>query len=565
MKARIAELARQWCKRLTEADKDMDTKPIPQGDCTFNTTDGLWTTVDKLPLDHATRPLKIVLAILMRRERHFWPCPELALCLPYWAADPRVAPGSGGSLTLYPALNFPSSQEARNDAISYFMETDAEYLIMIDNDTAPVHPTKGHIINPIDLASWNLPIVAAPVPTMNDSRLNWHLNGYMRRGEGYRPITIQEHQGTVQVDAVGFGLVCIRRNVLHDLSNFPHTFDTPTSKLRPLSRETGKEKTPWVLRSRDQDGTTTYGEDFLFCHRARELGYFSWFAHPAYICDHYHTVPYGKIPSIELHNNPAPSDEQEKTSTEATEKKPSDEPEVLTRPNPSRTSMKPVGAAADAKTSKKRRVSGANQYPDFMPMGLPERTGWELADDALWWINDTIQRLDTPMHILELGSGISTVAVLRTALDLEFTEDSFIFTSIEHDRQYLNATDKLIKRAFPNNGWKTAFGLLHLWYASLDELSGYYDHTRLFRALQLKPKVDLLIVDGPPGQYKSRHFAVSPDYPIAPALKKGCLILWDDTHRPEEKKVVKELEREGAVKRIADLERSTILEWRLGK
>lgn len=135
-----------------------------------------------------------------------------------------------------------------------------------------------------------------------------------------------------------------------------------------------------------------------------------------------------------------------------------------------------------------------------------------------------------PKCIVELGSGSSTIIIARTLQILD--EKGTTHIAVDHEAKYLGLTRDTAQL----NGVAESVEFLHcpleryesldkLWYGGLTErLAGR--------------KIDLLIIDGPPGplQPMSRY----PALPVLAAhLAEHCTIILDDAIRQEEQEIAK--------------------------
>lgn len=135
-----------------------------------------------------------------------------------------------------------------------------------------------------------------------------------------------------------------------------------------------------------------------------------------------------------------------------------------------------------------------------------------------------------PKCIVELGSGSSTIIIARTLQILG--KDDTVHIAVDHELKYLNLT----RSSAQLNGVAEGVEFFHcplerympldkLWYSGLTEkLAGR--------------KIDLLIIDGPPGplQPMSRY----PALPVLAAhLAEHCTIILDDAIRQEEQEIAK--------------------------
>lgn len=144
-----------------------------------------------------------------------------------------------------------------------------DLLYMIDDDVVPPHKQFAE-----RMAQSRFDIVAAPVPMSKMPDLPVVLNIFNKNDDG-NWITCQnllpEH-GDMAVDAVGTGLIMIRRHVLEH-----------PEMVMPFNQ---------VLT---EEGTIQTGQDINFCIRAKKLG-FTVGVCADLICDHFTNVHLNTIP-----------------------------------------------------------------------------------------------------------------------------------------------------------------------------------------------------------------------------------------------------------------------------
>lgn len=144
--------------------------------------------------------------------------------------------------------------------------------------------------------------------------------------------------------------------------------------------------------------------------------------------------------------------------------------------------------------------------------------GWALGADALLFaIRETAAR--GLLMTVELGPGCSSVVLKRMFPAMEVY-------GVEHDPAFLQQMERFVD-------WHNMSGyqLVHA-----DLVEGWYDKA----ALEILPsQIDLLIIDGPPNGRGDgarhpglRHFCGR--------MKRGGLVLIDDTHRADERKLAME-------------------------
>lgn len=149
----------------------------------------------------------------------------------------------------------------RNKIVKRFLETDCDYLLMIDNDVVPLH-------NPCELVFADKDIVGSPARVRSAGRITvWtayipHSGGY-----GYSAIDLDSFDDMfdiLQVSIVGTGCILIKRKVLEAL------------------------KAPFHSEF-DEDGVQTFGTDFAFCRKATQAG-FKVYTTTHRRCEHFKTV-----------------------------------------------------------------------------------------------------------------------------------------------------------------------------------------------------------------------------------------------------------------------------------
>ena len=164
---------------------------------------------------------------------------------------------------------------------------------------------------------------------------------------------------------------------------------------------------------------------------------------------------------------------------------------------------------------------------------LPPTRGWAASPDLLKKIVEVIL-VEKPDFVIEAGSGVSTIVIGYCLKKLGKGK----VVSLEHNPQYATNTQTLIsahglsERAFILHAPLKEFninGAKWLWY-DMDSLS-------------LDQPIDLLIIDGPPGniQKLSRY----PSLPLlVNHLSDTSKIILDDGRREDEKQIVALWEKE---------------------
>ncbi|MCY3836239.1 MAG: class I SAM-dependent methyltransferase [Anaerolineaceae bacterium] len=162
---------------------------------------------------------------------------------------------------------------------------------------------------------------------------------------------------------------------------------------------------------------------------------------------------------------------------------------------------------------------------------LPRVGGFAAADDFLALIARTVQYLHqhrSPLHILEMGSGISTLVLAQTLCQLNAGR----LLSLEHSERF----------ALRTQGWLTQMNLndhgavLHAPLKPCPTELGapqWYD----LRCLPEGMQFHLLVIDGPPA-WLNRN-ARTPTLPLLAArMAPHAIIVLDDHHRRGERKSV---------------------------
>ena len=146
----------------------------------------------------------------------------------------------------------------RNKIVKRFLQTDNDYLLMIDDDVVP-------LFNPAEFVFADKDVIGFPAKVRQGDRcLNWV--AYVKRPDRheYAPVDFSKVDQSIEllsVDAVGTGAILIHRRVLENM------------------------KAPFHIHF-DEDGILTMGTDFAFCERAKEAG-FNIYTTPRRVCEHF--------------------------------------------------------------------------------------------------------------------------------------------------------------------------------------------------------------------------------------------------------------------------------------
>jgi predicted O-methyltransferase YrrM len=157
----------------------------------------------------------------------------------------------------------------------------------------------------------------------------------------------------------------------------------------------------------------------------------------------------------------------------------------------------------------------------------PQDDGWTLAADALCFLARLVRRLK-PRHILELGGGLSTRALVRFTQPLD---PPCRITSVDHDPEFRfdaeASGDALARGARTRLACQLAPVVARDCGGKL--LPVYLWDTGRFAS---PDPVDLAIVDGPPAALGGREGTL---YQIMDAARPGTVAVFDDAQRKEER------------------------------
>ena len=143
----------------------------------------------------------------------------------------------------------------RHHIVKDFLKGDYDYLFMIDEDNPP-HK------NIFDLLDLDLPVVGGVYPGRDERGIRFHV--YKQEGNVFKQYPVEFREGLKKVDAVGTGLICIKREVLEKIKKpFEDIFN--------------------------EDGTLHYSDDMGFCIKCKEKG-IDVYAHFDYIGSHWKYV-----------------------------------------------------------------------------------------------------------------------------------------------------------------------------------------------------------------------------------------------------------------------------------
>lgn len=159
----------------------------------------------------------------------------------------------------------------------------------------------------------------------------------------------------------------------------------------------------------------------------------------------------------------------------------------------------------------------------------PPPGGSALGANAISYLSREIAAR-SPSVIVELGPGASSILLswMCAGIDLKVT-----LYGLEHHNGYLEWCEELLAYHDVQN-----YELLHAPFEHMALPGGWSGSWYATSAVEkLPPRIDLLIVDGPPNPPGADQRY--PAFPVLQArLAPGALIVVDDTHRPAERKMI---------------------------
>ena len=159
---------------------------------------------------------------------------------------------------------------------------------------------------------------------------------------------------------------------------------------------------------------------------------------------------------------------------------------------------------------------------------LPTIEGWAILPDELKIIADTIYERQ-PELVLELGSGVSTIVSAYCLRNLGKGK----LVSFDHDQEFLLKTRKTLEDHDLHDIAKAIYAPLKQINIKGSKML-WYDTRRLHNI----GKIDVLIIDGPPGDIQ--HYARYPALPLLfDKLSDEAIIILDDGIREDEKEIVR--------------------------
>lgn len=164
-----------------------------------------------------------------------------------------------GTNLYYLYITYPAKKPItnnRNDVVGKFLDTDADFLLMIDGDNVPPQDI-------IKLADYNKPVIGGMCFGYMDNNLIPFCMEKNKEGM-YDIADVYVGEGVKEVDAIGSGVMMIRRDVLEEVPKpFENTYDAFGKKIKGL--------------------------DFHFCEKAKKKGY-KIYCNTDMPCSHWTTI-----------------------------------------------------------------------------------------------------------------------------------------------------------------------------------------------------------------------------------------------------------------------------------
>jgi predicted O-methyltransferase YrrM len=139
-------------------------------------------------------------------------------------------------------------------------------------------------------------------------------------------------------------------------------------------------------------------------------------------------------------------------------------------------------------------------------------------------------------EVVELGAGVSTVVLGRL-----LAPRGGRLTSVEHDPAWARVVRSLLETDGLTERTRLIEAQLEPHALALDDAEWYADSA----LAQLPDGVDLLLVDGPPGNEEGLEHSRYPALPaLAERLAPGAVVMLDDAGRPGEREIVERWQAE---------------------
>jgi hypothetical protein len=213
----------------------------------------------------AKMPPHVMVCVFTGVERHGWVNPSLTTTLMRLSYDPRIR------VSYVPIHAVHPVDQARNMAVEdFFLKSDAEILVLFDNDVAPPSNIADAIVSmPEDC---NIAVMPYWVwlPSAQHTLICF---GHWQDGTMVVPDPATLKPGWQNMGAGGTGCMFIRRKV----------FTTPEKLSAPFFKIISTERRGQVV-----------SEDIYFTGLAAEAGFPTW-TNTDFVCSHFHTLDLAEI------------------------------------------------------------------------------------------------------------------------------------------------------------------------------------------------------------------------------------------------------------------------------
>jgi len=208
-------------------------------------------------------------------------------------------------------------------------------------------------------------------------------------------------------------------------------------------------------------------------------------------------------------------------------------------------------AIATQQSEMLQEIEALLRLRDEFPLRFDSPLLWKfaLSPRGMWQVVNLV-RDRRPAAIVELGSGLSTLYLSRCVAE----QPGPVIHSLEHSLEYLESTRQLLEL-------HEAAGNVRLIHAPLiDTTIGDQTFSWYQLPATLPARIDLLLVDGPPGDTGplARLPAMAS---LTERLRPGAVIVLDDAHRADEREIAASWMRDFGLRRSHSLTpRQVILE-----
>lgn len=223
-----------------------------------------WKPAPNILQNVTLNPLRVMVCVFTNPERHGWVNPELTTTLIRLSYDPRIQVAYTPIHAIYPAC------AARNTAVDVFLKSNAEVLVLFDNDVSP----PSNIADAIVSMPQECNIAVMPYWVWQPQQKHTLICfGKWEDGTMCVPDPETLKPGWQSMGAGGTGCMFIRRKV----------FTSPDKITEPFFK----------ILSDDRRGQIV-SEDIYFTGLAAEAGFPTW-TNTDFVCSHYHTVDLAEI------------------------------------------------------------------------------------------------------------------------------------------------------------------------------------------------------------------------------------------------------------------------------